>query len=159
MNRKHTADMITKNEGVRYIVYNDTEGHPTIGIGFNLDRKDAAARLQAVNAYHGDVLSGEPLTEAQVSALFQLDLDDAIGQANSIVANFSEHPDPVQSVIVDMIFNLGARGFAGFTKTIAALERMDYCSAAAQMGDSRWAQQVPNRAKRNIGIVMDYCHA
>ncbi len=33
--------MVAQAEGKRSCVYIDTMGHPTIGIGFNLDRSDA----------------------------------------------------------------------------------------------------------------------
>ena len=53
-----------------------------------------------------------------------------------------------QRVIVDMVFNLGLGGFLRFQKTIAALEKHDYCEAAKEMLDSRWASQVGQRAER-----------
>ncbi len=41
--------MISDAEGSRPCVYIDTMGHPTIGIGFNLDRSDA----KTICARHG----------------------------------------------------------------------------------------------------------
>ena len=157
MDRKATENLIKKNEGVRFTVYADTVGKPTIGIGFNLERSGARDRIRAVGADYEKVLSGSiALSEAQVLGLFSLDLDDAIRDATALVENFSKHPDDVQAVIVDMVFNLGPRGFQNFTKTIAALEHEDYATAAAQMADSLWAAQVPNRAQANIKTVMRY---
>ena len=157
MNRMLAELLIRKHEGVRYVV-GDTEA--TTGIGFNLNQEGADTRLKAVGADPAKVRSGEvQLTESQVSGLFKVDLNDAIGTAHVIFDDFSDHPEDVQAVIVDMIFNLGPSGFAGFTKTIDAFKRKDYCTAAAQMGDSKWAAQVPNRARENISIVMNSCHA
>lgn len=158
MSRKDTHDLIKKHEGVSLITYADTVGHPTVGIGFNLDKKGACDRIKAVGADFEQVYAGNiALSEQQVHALFTVDLDDAFRTARILIANFEEHPEPIQSVIVDMIFNLGPVGFSKFVKTIAALENKDYCTAAAQMADSVWATQVPNRAKENIAIVMEFC--
>ena len=158
MDKKRTAHLVRTNEGTRLTVYSDTEGKKTVGTGFNLERPGAAERIKAVGAVYELIIIGSvALTEAQAEALFALDLDDAIRSAGAIVSNFDQHPDDVQSVIVDMVFNLGPRGFAGFKKTIAALEKQDYCTAAAQMADSAWAGQVPNRARANIQTVMRYC--
>jgi GH24 family phage-related lysozyme (muramidase) len=158
MNRSETAELIKKHEGIRYRCYADTTGILTIGIGFNLQKPGARARIGAVGANYDQVASGSAtLSQAQVLSLFAIDLDDAIQDAQAVVKNFNDHPDPIQSVIVDMIFNIGAQGFARFRNTIAAFERKDYCGAAAEMGDSLWAAQVPNRAKEDIAIVMDEC--
>ena len=57
-------------------------------------------------------------------------------------------------VVVNMIFNLGRTGFARFTKTIAYLSGRDYEAAADEMLDSRWAEQVGNRAKFLSGLML-----
>jgi GH24 family phage-related lysozyme (muramidase) len=158
VNRASTETLVKNHEGLRFTVYYDIEGHPTIGIGFNLDKEGARDRITAVHANYDRICAGEALTESQVSALFAIDLEDAIQDATGLVANFADHPDPIQSVIIDMIFNLGSTGFAKFEKTIAAFERKDYSTAAAQMADSKWAEQVPNRAREDIDIVMGFCH-
>jgi GH24 family phage-related lysozyme (muramidase) len=160
MNRSDIAELVTRHEGVRYKVYDDTKGHPTIGIGFNLDREGARQRLAAVNAKFDRVILGQDLlTEAQVQALFSLDLNDAILDAIQLVRNFNDHPNMVQAVIVDMIFNLGATGFAAFTETRKALEAKDYCTTVAEMTRSKWFTDVPARAKEDIALVMEYCAA
>lgn len=157
MNRKELASLIRRHEGVRYTVYADTVGKPTIGVGFNLQRAGARVRVGAVGADYEQILNGSAaLTETQVNSLFSVDLDDAIDSARGIVRNFGQQPEPVQHVIVDMVFNLGPAGFQKFEKTILALEAKDYAAAAAQMADSLWAGQVPNRAQEHIKTVMEY---
>ena len=42
--------LISKHEGKRLCVYKDTMGHPTIGIGYNLDNPGAPAAIAAVGA-------------------------------------------------------------------------------------------------------------
>ena len=56
-----------------------------------------------------------------------------------------------------MVYNLGAAGFSEFTKTIAALERMDYCAAADEMQNSNWFKQVGEQGKELVGMVKEYC--
>ena len=58
--------------GVRIVVYHDTAGHPTIGVGFNLDRPDARTLLARFGADLGEVLAGRPLTLAQVDDLLDV---------------------------------------------------------------------------------------
>jgi lysozyme len=51
-------------------------------------------------------------------------------------------------VILSMIFNLGAAGFAGFKNTIASIAAGNYEDAASRMLRSKWASQTGNRAIR-----------
>lgn len=159
MNRREAISLIQQHEGLRLTVYADTAGIPTIGYGFNLKKAGARDRITAVSANYDSIFTGHSaLTEAQAKALFEVDFNDATTEAKALVSNFDKLPDRVQGVIVDMVFNLGGAGFAKFKRTIAAFERFDYCTAAAQMADSAWSNQVPNRAREDISIVMEYCH-
>lgn len=45
-----------------------------------------------------------------------------------------------------MHFNIGLARLKGFAKALAAIERGDYKTAAAEMLDSKWARQVGKRA-------------
>ena len=63
------------NEGYKPRVYIDTEGHPTVGIGFNLDRSDAKQRLDAVDANYDKIRAGSvTLTDYQIRTLFNYDI-------------------------------------------------------------------------------------
>lgn len=137
------------HEGKLNRVYLDTKGHPTIGIGFNLDRRDATEALAAVDA---DALvvraGGQELSDAQVFALLEADLKRCLTDARNSVADFSRLSPVRQLVLIDMIYNLGLGGFLGFTKMLSAIQMEYWADAAREMLDSRWAMQVKTRAIR-----------
>ena len=54
-------------------------------------------------------------------------------------------------VILNMAFNLGLTRLQKFKKMIAALRIRDYETAAIEMKDSKWYNQVGSRAKRLTG--------
>jgi len=51
-----------------------------------------------------------------------------------------------QDAMVNLLFNLGMTRLMGFKNALSAMERADYQAAADEFMDSRWAQQVGNRA-------------
>ena len=64
-------------------------------------------------------------------------------------------PEQVQSVLVDMRFNLGHKGFRKFKNMIKAVKQQDFYSAAREMRDSLWYHQVGKRAKRLTEMMQD----
>lgn len=75
--------------------------------------------------------------------------DSRIRRARAEASSFSwfrELNSVRQSVIIKMIFNLGAAGFSEFKRLISALEKKEYERAANEMLASRWAGQVKGRA-------------
>ncbi len=121
---------LTRDEGYRMHPYRCSAGKLTIGIGRNIE----------------DVGISRP--EAEV--LLKNDVDMAIAH---LTANYPEWYVLLslerQRVCIEMVFQLGPRGFAGFRKMIAALAIMDYETAAAEMLDSKWAtRDTPERAQR-----------
>lgn len=141
-------ELIEKHEGKRAKVYNDSEGIPTIGIGFNLKRADARKKIEALGLKYDDVLDGSAsLSEKQIQTLFKTDVEAAIKSARAALADFDSLPERKQRVVVDMVFNLGEQRFKGFKKFIAAVNKGDYETAAKEMEDSRWYKQVKTRGK------------
>lgn len=135
-------------------VYTDTEGHPTVGIGFNLDRSDARRRLTDVGADYDKVRAGtETLSNQQMDTLFRQDVEHFTAAARGIVSNFDSLPRTAQLIIVDMTFNLGSDGFSKFRKAIAAFERNDFETAAAEMQDSTWYGQVGRRSRHHVAAI------
>jgi GH24 family phage-related lysozyme (muramidase) len=154
MDHSQAEVRIGEYEGKRAHVYTDTAGHPSVGIGFNLDRDGAQPALEAVGADFNEVRAGnQDLTDAQISTLFQQDLNKAIDGATSVVSNFSSLNDPRQFVVVDMIFNLGQPGFSQFHHTIKAIESGDWEAAGDQMKDSAWYGQVGIRAQKDVQMM------
>ena len=101
---------LKNEEGFRATKYTDTQGHTTIGYGFNVDagisQYAATALLNAQAAERHNAL----LTYSWYSGL-----------------------DPVrQSVCLDIAFNGGLHGLLEFPHMIAALSRQDWASAAAE---------------------------
>ena len=55
-----------------------------------------------------------------------------------------------------MCFNMGSPRVSKFKKMLGALKVQDYQTASKEMLDSKWANQVPNRARR-LSEIMEKC--
>jgi lysozyme len=125
-------DILKRDEGVRLFPYKDTVGKWTIGVGRNLD----------------DV--GISLDEAEY--LLRNDI-------RKVEADARKYPwyaglnDARKAVVLSMIFNMGAEGFAGFKNTIASIAAGNYEDAASRMLRSKWSSQVGNRAVRLAAMM------
>jgi lysozyme len=129
-----TIDLIKKHEGLRLRPYECTAGKLTIGYGRNLE--DCG------------------ITEQEAMLLLQ---NDIMRVRAEVVKNFDWYdtmPNRIQSVLINMCFNLGISRLKGFRKFLAALEARDWITAAAEMMDSRWARQVGPRAIELRDIVL-----
>ena len=129
------ARLILKHEGFKPKPYKDTVGKLTIGIGRNLD----------------DV----GLTEKEAFYLLESDIERILKAAYKEFPWFSTLSPSRQDVIVSMIFNLGLEGFKGFQKMILALRVSNFVNAAKEMLDSKWATQVPSRAKELSNMMIE----
>lgn len=125
--------MFIYEEGFRTKKYLCSKGYPTIGIGHKL-------------------LNGENfviITKEQALELFQKDMSIARKAANKYLW-FKELNEPRQAVILSMIFQIGAKNFSDFKKTIRYIELGQFNSAANEMLDSEWYREdTPSRAKRH----------
>lgn len=147
-------EQLKRHEGYRKEAYLDSKNIPTIGIGFNLQKKGAKERITSLGLdYDSVVAKKQSLTDGQIMALFRKDVMQAIYDARKIVTNYNSQPIEIRRVLVDMSFNMGRDKFSKFTKTIEGFHRYDYATAAKEMKDSLWYNQVGNRSKYLVEIV------
>ena len=114
------------HEGVRLKPYYCTADKLTIGVGRNLDDKG--------------------ISESEATLLLMNDIQDAERDLKWHMPTYRSLTQTRKMVMLDMAFNLGVRGVMKFKKMHAALALRDYEEAARQMLDSRWAEQVGQRA-------------
>lgn len=60
----------------------------------------------------------------------------------------SGQPDAVSDIVTEMRFQMGAAGVDSFKRMWTALMVGDFPGAAAEMRDSKWNAQTPNRCSR-----------
>lgn len=134
MNQTQFMDLIAKHEGLRLEMYHDTVGVPTIGYGHNLQTPiSAAAAMQ--------------ILEDDIEIVFQ-ELDERLYWWRDL-------PEPAQMVVGSMVFNMGWPRFSQFKKFIAALEDRDWVTASMEMEDSLWYNQIGNRGKELVALMLE----
>ena len=139
MNRKAVYDQLMIDEGIKYEVYKDHLGYPTLGIGHLITEYDEE---------RGKPI-GTPVSEERVKACFEKDLDIATNECKMLYdPDFESFPEEVQEILVNMMFNMGRPRLSQFKMFKSALERADWKLAAFEGRNSKWYRQVTNRAER-----------
>lgn len=126
MNREALKASLTAHEGKRPLAYLDSVGVNTIGVGHSLQR---------------------PISDKAIEQILSDDMDLAVSELDRAFGGWRNHSDPRQTVLVELIFNLGAPKLSMFFKFWAAMRIKDYSEAATQLLDSEWAKQVHGRAE------------
>ena len=122
------VEQLLADEGLRLKPYTDTVGALTIGVGRNLDDRGITAAEAKFLLVNDIKIAEEDLTR---NAPWWWNLDK-----------------PRQEALVNMCFNLGWPRLARFEKMLEALKAKDFDTAATEALDSKWADQVGDRAKR-----------
>jgi lysozyme len=163
------ARRIGINEGCKLTRYQDTMGIWTIGIGFNLERSDAAAILRAAGANLAAIMAGGSITVDQAHQIFALCFGGIQEQARGSLAGgvFDTMTDARRFVICDVIYNMGLGGWMDFSGTRAILctaqkaknagqvtgAHTGFGLAADHLTASAWFGQVGDRARRNVAMI------
>ena len=128
------------DEGCKYEVYLDHLGLPTFGIGHLITERDPE--------YQKEV--GTMVDEIRVNEVFEQDIHVTIGECRKLFDDWDKLPEEVRLILANMMFNMGRPRLSKFKKMIQAIKDSDWLEAANQMKDSRWYEQVTNRADRLI---------
>ena len=138
MNINKLKETLKIDEGVVYEIYNDHLGYPTFGIGHLVLEGEPEHGLSV----------GTTVTEERVDACFEKDVEYVINDCKILHEDFDNYPEEVKQIIANMMFNMGRTRLSKFRKHNAALQEGDWKTAAIEGRDSRWYNQVTNRAER-----------
>ena len=127
--------LIAADEGCRLQSYKDTQGVWTIGYG------------------HAHVEPDLQWTQSQASAQLRQDLKAAIAQLDCFMPWWRSLCDARRYVLLSMTFELGVRGLLGFGHALEAIRARRFNEAASLLLASKWAKQVPGRARRLARIM------
>lgn len=131
-NMSRLTKMLMRHEGTETHAYPCSEGKLTIGVGRNIDPD-----------------GGLGISPWEIEFLLQNDINRVEEELYDHFPEWLEDEglDYVRlDAIIDICFNLGLTRFLGFEKALAAMQNRDYDTAAYEFLNSRWADQVGNRA-------------
>ena len=124
------AEALKREEGFSAHAYLCSENRLTIGYGRNVDE-----------------LGGIGISPDEADLLLRNDIDRTIQECEQWDW-FRDLQPSQQSVLIQLCFQLGYPRLTKFKRMLAALAEQDYETAADELLDSRFAEQVPRRAAR-----------
>ncbi len=126
-------DRTKRHEGCRPKPYRDSEGILTVGYGRNLE---AVA-----------------FTTGEINLMFQNDWAWAKQNAETFIV-YEHLNEARRGVLIEMVFQLGARGVKKFKRFLAFASLGDYEQAHDEMLDSKWHKQTPSRCEELANIFL-----
>ena len=139
MNVDKLRAQLVIDEGQVNKIYLDHLGYPTFGIGHLIIEGDPEEQLGV----------GHPISEDRVIEAFEKDVQTVLDDCEKLhYPHWEEYPEEVKQIIANMMFNMGYTRLNKFKNHNAALQEEDWKEAAKEGRDSRWYNQVTNRAER-----------
>lgn len=137
---------VKRHEGRKNIVYEDTEGYLTVGIGYKLP-KDSGLKL------------GDYVDDKFIDDKFNLTFNEAVAGAKRLTKGFNLKEEAF-GVVAEMVFQMGEEGVSKFSKTLNYLKNNEYKKASEEMLKgktegtvSKWAMQTKSRATTLSNII------
>ena len=140
MNLEKLREELEIDEGCKYEIYLDHLGYPTFGIGHLVVERDPE--------YGKEI--GTYVPEYRVIKAFKQDIETVLSDCNRLYEDFEDLPEEAQRVIANMMFNMGYTRLSKFRGMKRGVDARDWNDAADEMVDSRWYNQVTNRATRLV---------
>ena len=120
------TEQLVRHEGLKLTPYFCTANKLTIGVGRNLEANG--------------------ISKAEAMFMLENDIVKVMNELDDQLPWWKELSTVRQHVLVDMAFNMGTFGLMKFQKTLQAIKEERYADAAAEMLESKWKNQVGNRA-------------
>lgn len=141
------VEALVEEEGVRYRVYRDVAGYPTVGVGHLVEPED--------NLRLGDRISHE-----RAMTLLEADLAEAEDGVRDLLSGLPVNQNEFDA-LVDLVFNVGIGNVSPeqSPRLNAAIEDGDYDAIAAELdytsAAGRVARGLIHRSERRTQIFLD----
>ena len=130
---------IISDEGCVLEVYKDHLGYFTVGVGHLIRPSDE----------EWETPTGTKITQTRADELLVKDFNNVLKECEErFHNNWIDWPEEVKLIIGNMAFNLGLPRLEKFQLMLKAINKEDYVEASKEGLDSKWADQVYNRARR-----------
>lgn len=161
INNDRLRSQLILEEDLRLVAYDDATGKPvppdgtcrgklTIGVGRNLEANPFTEAEMAIIGHDGRSL---PITHDQAIMLLDDDIKTVCGQLDYRLPWWA-HLDEIRGrVLIDLCFNMGIVALIGFQHFLTALRAGDYDTAADELKNSLWYNQVGSRGLRLVAMV------
>jgi lysozyme len=126
MNIERLRLQITKHEGIELMPYRCTSDKLTIGVGRNIEDRG--------------------ISHETAMQMLDEDIDICINELQQTVSYWDDLPERVQEALINLCFNMGISRLMAFKKTFGFLREGMYEKAADELLESRYANQVGQRA-------------
>ena len=136
-------EQLIQEEGIRLVIYKDTKGYLTGGVGHRI--------------FDEDLHENDYVSLSMVADWLNEDLLNTMQGLERNIPFYRELDDKRQYVLISMCFNLGISGLMKFKKMLLALEQKNYELAAQEMKNSLWHNQVKSRALKLENIMRKGC--
>ena len=93
---------------------------------------------------------GTSIDTVRVHETFEQDIKTVLLDCNNLYKDFEDLPEEAQRGIANMMFNMGYTRLSKFSGMKRGVDARDWNAAADEMVDSRWYNQVTNRANRLV---------
>jgi len=128
-------EYIKSNEGLRLKPYTDHKGHISVGYGRN---------LQDVG-----------ITKQMATDMLREDLEGCKRSLLKYYPWYLDRGHRVQVVMLDMCYGLGFNGLSKFKNMLKALHSEDYFTAAVELLNSDYADDLPKRSDKNALMLLE----
>ena len=140
MNIEQLRKELERDEGVKYEVYLDHLGYPTFGIGHLITDDDPECGASV----------GTKVDSDRVQEAFETDVESVLSDCERLYVQFEHLPEEAQLIIANMMFNMGYTRLSKFKGMKRGVDARNWESAADEMVDSKWYDQVTRRADRLV---------
>lgn len=120
------ANLLAEEEGIVARPYQDSKGHWTVGIGWNLEAM--------------------PMTHKQAFYMCNEHIRYFDFELNSKLDFYPSLVPARKAVLIDMAFQMGIEGLLEFKDTLGLIKNKEYESASKEMLNSNWGRNFAKRA-------------